>query len=162
MPDMLVKLYELPEMNDILSQIYGHGIEIRRAMAPDKLRILSWIREYSSQGAVGEADVCFSHTPISLFLATRGKEIVGYACYNATAPNFFGPTKVLESEQKKGIGKALLLKSLYALKAQGYAYAIIGGVGPQHFYEKVVGATLIEGSNPGIYTDYLGSKEWEG
>ncbi|MBI9094330.1 MAG: GNAT family N-acetyltransferase [Sphaerochaeta sp.] len=159
MPDMLVKLYELPEMDDILPQLYGHGIEIRRAMAPDKIRILAWIGEHSSQGAVGEADVCFSHTPISLFLATRGNEIVGYACYNATAPNFFGPTRVLESEQKKGIGKALLLQSLHALRAQGYAYAIIGGVGPQQFYEKVVGATLIEGSKPGIYKDYLGAKE---
>lgn len=159
MPDMLVKLYELPEMDEILSLVYCHGIEIRRAMAPDKVRILAWIGEHSSQGAVGEADVCFSHTPISLFLATRGKEIVGYACYNATAPNFFGPTKVLESEQKKGIGKALLLKSLHALHAQGYAYAIIGGVGPHHFYEKVVGATLIEGSKPGIYKDYLGARE---
>jgi len=159
MPDMLVKLYELPEMDEILSLVYGHGIEIRRAMAPDKVRILAWIGEHSSQGAVGEADVCFSHTPISLFLATRGNEIVGFACYNATAPNFFGPTRVLESEQKKGVGKALLLKSLDALRAQGYAYAIIGGVGPQQFYEKVVGATLIEGSKPGIYKDYLGAKE---
>ena len=159
MPDMLVKLYELPEMTDVLSYVYGHGIEICRAMAPDKARILSWIGEHSTPGAVGEADVCFSHTPISLFLATRGKEIVGFACYNATAPNFFGPTRVLESEQKKGIGKALLLKSLHALHAQGYAYAIIGGVGPQQFYEKVVGATLIEGSKPGIYRDYLGAKE---
>ncbi|MDD4574705.1 MAG: GNAT family N-acetyltransferase [Sphaerochaeta sp.] len=159
MPDMLVKLYELPQMDDILSQIYGHGIEISRAMAPDKARVLAWIGEHSTQGAVGEADVCFSHMPISLFLATRGKEIVGYACYNATAPNFFGPMKVLESEQKKGIGNALLLKSLHALEAQGYAYAIIGGVGPQHFYEKCVGATLIEGSKPGIYKHYLGAKQ---
>ncbi|MDY0288113.1 MAG: GNAT family N-acetyltransferase [Sphaerochaeta sp.] len=159
MPDMLVKLYELPEMSDILSRLYGHGIEIRRAMAPDKTHILSWIREHSSEGAAGEADVCFSHTPISLFLATRGKAIVGYACYDATAPNFFGPTRVVDSEQNKGIGKALLLKSLYALEAQGYAYAIIGGVGPQHFYEKCVGATLIEGSKPGIYKDYLGAQQ---
>lgn len=159
MPDMLVKLYELPELHGSLEEMGNHGIQIRRAMAPDKKRILAWIGENSTQGAVGEADVCFSHTPISLFLATRDREIVGYACYNATAPNFFGPTKVLETEQKKGIGKALLLKSLYALQAQGYAYAIIGGVGPQGFYEKVVGATLIEGSKPGIYKDYLGAKE---
>ncbi len=156
---MLVKLYELPEMKDSLLEMDTNGIQIRRAMAPDKIRILDWIGEHSTQGAVGEADVCFSHTPISLFLATKDKGIVGYACYNATAPNFFGPMKVLESEQKKGIGKSLLLKSLHALAAQGYAYAIIGGVGPQHFYEKAVGATLIEGSKPGIYKDYLGAKE---
>lgn len=34
---------------------------------------------------------------------------------------------------------------------QGYAYAIIGGVGPAEFYAKAVGAVLIEGSSPGIY-----------
>jgi hypothetical protein len=32
-----------------------------------------------------------------------------------------------------------------------YAYAIIGGVGPEAYYAKTVGATLIEGSSPGIY-----------
>jgi hypothetical protein len=37
------------------------------------------------------------------------------------------------------------------MKSQGYAYAIIGGVGPATFYEKAVGAKLIEGSDPGIY-----------
>lgn len=41
--------------------------------------------------------------------------------------------------------------------AQGYAYAIIGGVGPhvQGFYEKAVGAVLIEGSEPGVYGGML-------
>lgn len=51
---------------------------------------------------------------------------------------FFGPTKVLESYQGKGIGKALLLRSLHALKDEGYIYAIIGGIGPARFYEKNV------------------------
>jgi len=37
------------------------------------------------------------------------------------------------------------------MKNLGYAYAIIGGVGPASFYEKAVGAKLIEGSDPGIY-----------
>jgi hypothetical protein len=33
----------------------------------------------------------------------------------------------------------------------GYAYAIIGGVGPAAFYEKVCGAFVIPGSERGIY-----------
>jgi hypothetical protein len=33
----------------------------------------------------------------------------------------------------------------------GYAYAIIGGVGPQRYYEKVCGAFVIPGSDVGIY-----------
>ena len=157
MPDMLVKLYDLVEIAPVLAFVRQQGMQIRRAMAPDKERILSWVKEHSSVAAMGEADVCFSHTPISLFLATRDKQILGYACYHATAPDFFGPTRVLESEQGKGLGKALLLSCLHAMKDQGYGYAIIGGVGPQHFYEKCVGATLIEGSTPGLYKDFLGA-----
>jgi GNAT superfamily N-acetyltransferase len=158
MPDMLVKLYELPPLEPILEVMAGQAVMIRRAMAPDKRRILQWVQTHSSEAAAGEADVCFSHTPISLFVATREKEILGYACYNATAPDFFGPTRVLDGEQGKQIGKALLLRSLHALQDEGYAYAIIGGVGPRQFYEKCVGATLIEGSKPGIYKDFLGAR----
>ena len=33
----------------------------------------------------------------------------------------------------------------------GYAYAIIGGVGPQDYYKKVCGAFVIPGSDVGIY-----------
>ena len=51
----------------------------------------------------------------------------------------------------KGIGKVLLLKSLYAMREQGYGYAIIGGVGPAEYYARTVNAELIKGSNPGIY-----------
>jgi hypothetical protein len=39
--------------------------------------------------------------------------------------------------------------------AQGYGYAIIGGVGPAEFYTKIAGATIIEGSSPGIYRGLL-------
>ena len=42
------------------------------------------------------------------------------------------------------------------MRAEGYGYAIIGGVGPAQFYEKCVGAVLIPDSSPGIYRDFLG------
>jgi predicted N-acetyltransferase YhbS len=58
---------------------------------------------------------------------------------------------VAQEERGRGIGRALLLAALQAQKDQGYAYAIIPGVGPAEYYAKAVGATLIEGSSPGIY-----------
>ena len=85
-----------------------------------------------------------------------GQKILGYACYDATAPDFFGPTRVLDEGQGGGIGRALLLRSLAAMRAEGYAYAVIGGVGPQEVYKKCVGAMLIPDSVPGIYRDFLG------
>ena len=156
MPDMLVKLYELPDETPLLMRLESEGICIRRAMAPDKFRIVPWVQEHSSLSAAGECDVCFSNSPISLLIATQGATIIGYACYNATCRDFFGPTRVLDEHRGNGIGKALLLRALRALKDEGYAYAIIGGVGPAAFYEKTVKAVLIEGSTPGIYRDYMG------
>jgi hypothetical protein len=37
------------------------------------------------------------------------------------------------------------------MRDDGYAYAIIGGVGPTEYYSKNVGAALIADSSPGIY-----------
>lgn len=156
MSDMLVKLYDLPKVNPIWQEEKDY--EIIRAMAPDKLRIVEWVKQYSGSCAAGECDVSFSNTPISCYLAVRDGKILGYACYDATAPDFFGPTRVLEEEQGKGIGRALLLACLYAMRDQGYGYAIIGGVGPQIFYEKCVNAVRIPESNPGLYKDFLGKE----
>ena len=161
MPDMLVKLYDLPEDAQTACP-RDESVQIRRAMAPDKFRVVEWVKERSGLSAAGECDVCFARPAVSCFIATRGKKILGYACYDATAPDFFGPTRVLDEEQGGGIGRALLLRSLAAMRAEGYAYAVIGGVGPQEFYKKCVGAMLIPDSVPGIYRDFLGGmKEYK-
>lgn len=156
MPDMLVNLLKLPKDDSVFDTLEKEGICIHRALAPDKLRVVDWVAENSGRNAAGECDVCFSRTPVSCFLATSRAQILGYACYDATALNFFGPTRVLDSHRSKGIGKALLLKSLCAMREEGYVYAIIGGVGPAAFYEKTVGALLIPDSTPGIYEHFLG------
>lgn len=158
MADMLVNLLQLPSCDTLIADLERDGVRIHRALAPDKLRVVEWVAEHSTRSAAGECDVSFARSPIACYLAVRDKDILGYACYDATAPNFFGPTKVLESEQGKGIGKALLLKSLHSMREAGYVYAIIGGVGPAAFYEKCVGATLIPDSAPGIYRDFLGRR----
>ncbi|MEX0750197.1 MAG: hypothetical protein WD359_05250 [Dehalococcoidia bacterium] len=44
----------------------------------------------------------------------------------------------------------------------GYAYAIIGGVGPAEFYAKVCGATVIENSDPGVYGALYGEQAARG
>ena len=109
MPDMLVKLYDLPEDAQTACP-RDESVQIRRAMAPDKFRVVEWVKEHSGLSAAGECDVCFARPAVSCFIATRGKKILGYACYDATAPDFFGPTRVLDEEQGGGIGRALLLQ----------------------------------------------------
>lgn len=68
---------------------------------------------------------------------------------------FFGPTGVDMSARGKGIGQALLLRTLLDMRDQGYGYAVIGGAGPTEFYQRSVGAIPIEGSSPGIYRGML-------
>jgi len=152
MTDMLVKLYALPAYKDTQSH---HGITIRRAIAPEKHLVLAWVREHFSEYWVSECDVAFSRQPVSCFLATKDSTLIGFACYDTTRRGFFGPTGVDESARGRGTGAALLLACLHDMWAQGYGYAIIGGVGPVAFYEKIVGATVIPDSTPSIYAGML-------
>ena len=155
MPDMLVKLYDLPSVEPLVTTFEGQGIVIRTAMAYEKEQVVSWVRDSFGEGWASECDVAFSHQPVSCFLATEAGEILGFACYESTCKDYFGPTGVAEAKRGLGIGKALFLSCLHAMAAIGYAYAIIGSVGPAEFYAKTAGATVIEGSSPGIYRDPL-------
>jgi GNAT superfamily N-acetyltransferase len=153
--DMLVKLYELPDSQPAYQRVQQAGITLRRALAPEKHIVISWVRQNFSEAWASEVDVAFSRQPISCFIATQQRNVVGFACHDATCPNFFGPTGVAPNARQNGIGAALLFACLEAMKQQGFGYAIIGGVGPAAFYSKTVGAIAIEGSEPGIYRGLL-------
>ena len=150
MHDMLVRLYALPSADEACRAVAAQGVVIRRAIAPQKPATLEWVRHHFA-GSVPEVETAFSQVPATCFLATRDDAILGFACYDVTCRNFFGPEGVAAPERGKGIGRALLLSALHAHRACGYAYAIIGGVGPDEFYTKTVGAVPIFGSTPGIY-----------
>ncbi|MBZ9687071.1 GNAT family N-acetyltransferase [Clostridium estertheticum] len=154
MADMLVKLYNL-KSEDNLEELYSKGVTLRRALPPEKYRVISWVKDKFGDHWASECDVAFSNKPVTCYIAIKNKEIIGFACYEATCRDFFGPTGVDNEFRAQGIGKALLIKSLVAMKEMGYGYAIIGGAGPTEFYEKAVQAEVIEGSIPGIYEGLL-------
>ncbi len=153
--DMLVKLYELPDSKIVSERLHKIGITTRRALVPEKHKVVAWVRNAFSEAWASEVEVAFSRQPVSCFIAVQQKNILGFACHDATFPNFFGPTGIDPNTRRNGIGTALLLACLEAMKQQGYGYAIIGGVGPADFYQKVVGAVPIEGSQPGVYRGLL-------
>lgn len=152
---MLVRLYDLPDTADLYSKIHDQGITLRRARAFEKHTIAAFAREHFSEKWASEVEVATTRQPISCWIATRNREILGFSCYETTQRGFFGPTGVIESARGTGLGKALLFKSLESLREMGYAYGIIGGVGPREFYEKNCGAIEIPGSDPGVYADIL-------
>ncbi|MEH0158196.1 GNAT family N-acetyltransferase [Limibacter armeniacum] len=156
--DMLVRLYDLPSEGNRLSlkaTLQAEGIEVRRAIAPEMHLVVEWVNKNFNPHWGSEVMAAFANNPTTCLIAIEKGEIQGFACYEATAKAFFGPTGVSEKARGKGIGKLLLLEALNGLKALGYAYGIIGGVGPVEFYQKAVGAILIEGSTPGIYKNML-------
>lgn len=155
MPDLLVKLYELPDTAARTSALSQQGVCVRRAMAYERSPVVRWVLERFGEGWAGECEVSFSRQPIACHIATRQGRILGFACHDATALGIFGPTGVDENERGRGFGAALLLASLHAMAQRGYAYAVIGGAGSLRFYERVCGATEIAGTTPGIYTDRL-------
>ncbi len=154
MPDMLVRLYELPDFIDPCSEI-DKDIKIKRAMSPDGARIKEFINKNFGEGWANEFLKALFNSPASCFIAVKGGEILGFACYDTTALGYFGPIGVLESMRGTGIGKALTLRCMTAMREIGYGYAIIGWVGPVEFYEKVCGATIIEAASPGVYKNML-------
>jgi GNAT superfamily N-acetyltransferase len=149
MPDLLVNLLKLPVFESATTFV------VRRAQPFELTAVRTFVAEQFSVGWTDEISVGFAHQPVSVYIATIEGELAGFAAYECTRRGFFGPTGVTETARGKGIGKALLLASLWSLREMGYVYAIIGAAGPVHFYQKTVGAIIIPGSEPGIYVDAL-------
>jgi GNAT superfamily N-acetyltransferase len=151
--DLLVKLYALPEPG--ADRPLPAGVIVRRALAPERAQVLDWVTRGFNERWASECAVAFCGQPVTTWIATRDGAILGFACADANAKGFFGPTGVDEAERGKGIGIALLLAVLRGMREAGYAYAIIGGVGPVGFYAKHCGAIEIPDSSPGVYRDLL-------
>jgi hypothetical protein len=149
MPDLLVNLLKLPSIDESPDFI------IRRAQPFEFSAVRNFVAANFSLTWADEISVGFARQPISVFVATIQRELVGFSAYECTRRGFFGPTGVIEAAQGIGAGKALLLASLWGLREMGYVYAIIGAAGPVRFYQKAVGAIIIPDSEPGIYTDIL-------
>ena len=153
--DYLVNLSLLHPDPALDARIAEAGVTIRRALAPEARLVADWVKQTFEKGWASETAVALTRQPPTCFIATRERRLVGFSCHEAIARGFFGPTGVEEASRGLGIGHALLLASLFDLKAMGYAYAIIGDVGPSAFYEKTVGAMPIPNSAPGIYAGML-------
>ena len=155
MPDMLVNLLRLPPRDDGAEELRRAGYLIRRAQPWELTPVRQFVTSHFSRGWADEIASGFARQPVSVYVAVRDGRLAGFAAYECTRRNFFGPTGVAEQERGRGVGRALLLAALWSLHDMGYAYAIIGGVGPADFYARAVGATLIPESAPGVYADPL-------
>jgi hypothetical protein len=169
MADMLVKLYNLPPAAPALAHLANVGMEVRRASATEKRVITDWVRRHFNDGLAGHCEAALEQRPVTCFIAVKKDQtthsadpydlpsevIRGFACYDADYRGMFGPVGVREDVRRAGIGKALLLAGLHSMAAERYAYAVIGWAGTTDFYANTVDATIIAGSEPGIYRGRL-------
>lgn len=141
--DMIVSLYNLPPYE------VPQGIKLKRAFVGEKETIQAFIRQHFSTGWVYEAEHSLMQEMGKCFIATREGKIVGFACFDGAARGYFGPIGVAPEERGSGVGQALLLRTLNAMREYGYGYGIIGWVGDaEHFYRKTVGAEFVPGGEP--------------
>lgn len=152
MPDLLVNLLKLPALESGSPQFV-----VRRAQPFELTAVRGFVEANFSTRWADEVSVGFARQPITVFVATMERELIGFAAYECTRRGFFGPMGVAERAHGKGAGKALLLAAMWGLREMGYVYAIVGAAGPVRFYQKTVGAIVIPDSEPGIYTDLLKS-----
>jgi GNAT superfamily N-acetyltransferase len=127
-------------------------------MAYEKHAVTDWVRQHFGPGWASECEMAFGGHPVTCHIATRGGELLGFACYDCTCRGFFGPIGVREDARGGGVGRALLLACLDAMSRAGYGYAVVGGASSADFYARSVGAWEIPGSSPGVYVDRLGSR----
>ncbi|TMB93858.1 MAG: GNAT family N-acetyltransferase [Chloroflexi bacterium] len=151
MPDMLVRLYDLPDPRPYYEAAAGRGFTVRRAEPWEREALPCFVRDHFNPPWAAETARAFNHTPITAYVAVRGPQLAGFAVYECTRRGFFGPTGVREEDRGNGLGAALLFRCLESMREMGYAYAVIGGVGPAAFYEKVCGAFIIPGSDISVY-----------
>ena len=156
MADMLIKLYELEDDWQFLAKQRALGIALRKPMGPEKHDIISWVSEHFGTGWASETDVALSNRPATCFVAVKEANIIGFACYDATALGFFGPIGVKKAHRTKATGTALMTACLLDMKLKGYGYAIVGAVKDTDYYKNAVGAIKIPDSSPGFYKTQLG------
>lgn len=105
MADMLVKLFNIPSSAEIEKELLKEGIRIKKALVPDRSKIVEFSKTCANQDYSDEVLAAFANNPVTCYIATKDKKIIGFACYEATAKNFFGPTAVLQEERKKESAK---------------------------------------------------------
>jgi GNAT superfamily N-acetyltransferase len=148
---MVVPLLTLPDNRRRVEDLRRRGVLVRRAQTMEMAEVCAFVRGHWPYWAEG-IQTAFAGSPVRVFIATQESNLLGFSAYDIDYRGFFGPTGVTPDRQGEGIGAALLLRCLEAMREVGYLYAIIGAVGPASFYTRVSGAISLPSELPN-YTD---------
>ena len=141
--DMLVDLRVFTLKRPAPYSTSSPDVDVRRAIESDRETLSSLVASEFAESWVGATAVAYQRRPVSAFVAIRAHDVIGFAFYDIAFRGYFGPTGVSEVDRGGGIGARLLVAALGDMARKGYAYAVIGDVGPIDFYRKVCGAIVI-------------------
>ena len=99
MTDMLVRLYEIPDLSGYTEKMEKIGVRVRRPNVWEKPVLLDWVKVQFSLSWALECETAFAVRPPSCFIAVKDDALIGFACYDCTRLNFFGPTGVADTCQ---------------------------------------------------------------
>ncbi|MET0026324.1 MAG: GNAT family N-acetyltransferase [Candidatus Thiodiazotropha sp.] len=153
--DLLIKLHDPQWFDPTSTSLNETGIRLRKPIGPDRTLLLDWAEHHFPTLWIDEIQRALSNQPVSCWLAQRTDNLLGFACYDATALGFFGPLGVIDSAQGQGIGSALTRACLHEMHLKGYRYAIVGRTHSDGFYRRIAPTITIADSDPGCYADTL-------
>ena len=91
MTDMLVRLYEIPDLNGTTEKMETIGVRVRRPNVWEKPLLLDWVKAHFSLSWALECETAFAVRPPSCFIAVKDDVLIGFACYDCTRLKFFRP-----------------------------------------------------------------------
>jgi len=123
-------------------RLAGEGIALRRA-TPEEIPAVSAFAAngFSAMWRAETADAA-RFDPPALFVALSQGEIIGFAAYDVTGEDRFGPMGTRPDYRQRGIGEALLRMCLRSIRDRGSATAEISWAGPLAFYARAVDARI--------------------
>ena len=90
--DLIVNLY-LDHLNKEIN-LKNNDIKIKRVLSPHSDKVISFIESTFTKGWASEAKAALYHNNPTCFIAVKDNDIIGFACYDATAKGYFGPIGV--------------------------------------------------------------------
>ena len=88
MPDMIVNLYGLAPVSPQAQALRDSGVVCRRAESYERSVVLAFVERLFPDWA-DELRAGFAAVPPNVYIATEEGTLLGFACYNATRPDYF-------------------------------------------------------------------------
>lgn len=137
--DLIVNLYQ-EKLKDAKPLLKDDTIKIKRILSPNSDHLVKFVLETFNDTWASEVKAAIYSPAPTCYIATKDGVIIGFACYDATAKGYFGPTGINPEFRGLNIGQVLWVETLKAMKEAGYGYAIVGGTTDllSNFYGKYI------------------------